>query len=50
MTDHRIGYTANGLGEILNGDGFVTVVDAMKHDFAERRIESLLQGEEDLME
>lgn len=50
MTDHRIGYTANGLSDILSGEGFVSVVDAMKQDFAERRIEALLQGEEDLME
>jgi peptide chain release factor 1 len=50
MTDHRIGYSANGLGEILNGEGFVSVVEAMKQDFAARRIEALLQGEEDLME
>lgn len=50
MTDHRIGYTTNGLGEILSGENFGSVVDAMKNDFAERRIEALLQGEEDLLE
>jgi protein subunit release factor A len=50
VTDHRIGFSSNGLEDILSGDGFGVIVDAMKKDLAERRLQALLQGEEDLME
>lgn len=50
VTDHRIGFSSNGLTDILSGEGFGVMVEAMKKDFAERRLEALLQGEEDLIE
>lgn len=50
ITDHRIGFTTNGLGGIMAGDNFKVLVDAMKQDFADRRLQSLLDGEEDLLE
>jgi len=38
------------LTDILSGEGFSVIIDAMKKDFSERRLEALLQGEEDLIE
>jgi peptide chain release factor 1 len=48
LTDHRIGLSITGLGHVMDGEGLVAVVDALKSDFAERRLEALLQGEDDL--
>lgn len=48
LTDHRIGLSITGLGHVMDGEGLAAVVDALKSDFAERRLEALLQGEEDL--
>jgi len=50
VTDHRIGFSSNGLTDILSGAGFGVMVEAMKKDFAARRPEAVLQGEEDLIE
>ncbi|WVR03514.1 peptide chain release factor 1 [Kwoniella sp. DSM 27419] len=48
MTDHRFGFTLTGLQNILDGNGLEDVITLMKRDLQERRLESLLQGEEDL--
>ncbi len=50
MTDHRIGFSSNGLENILSGEGFDVIVEAMKKDYAERRMGALLRGEEDLLD
>ena len=38
----------NGLQGIMEGDGLEMVIHALKQDLKERRLESLLQGEEDI--
>ncbi|WVQ93750.1 peptide chain release factor 1 [Kwoniella sp. CBS 9459] len=48
LTDHRFGFTLTGLQHILDGDGLEDVIALMKRDLQERRLESLLQGEEDI--
>ncbi|WVQ80265.1 hypothetical protein IAT38_002370 [Cryptococcus sp. DSM 104549] len=48
LTDHRYGISVNGLQNILDGEGLEHVLAMIKKDFRERRIESLLEGDEDL--
>ncbi|OCF36205.1 peptide chain release factor 1 [Kwoniella heveanensis BCC8398] len=48
LTDHRFGFTLTGLQHILDGDGLEDVIALMKRDLQERRLESLLRGEEDI--
>ncbi|WVW81883.1 peptide chain release factor 1 [Kwoniella bestiolae CBS 10118] len=48
LTDHRCGFTITGLQNILDGDGLEDVITMMKRDLQERRLEALLQGEEDI--
>ncbi|WWC66774.1 uncharacterized protein I206_100679 [Kwoniella pini CBS 10737] len=48
LTDHRFGFTITGLQNILDGDGLEEVILMMKRDLQERRLEALLQGEEDI--
>ena len=50
MTDHRIGFNASDLPGIMSGEHFERLVDAMKKDFAKRRLEAILAGEDDLDE
>ncbi|ORX34764.1 hypothetical protein BD324DRAFT_634864 [Kockovaella imperatae] len=50
VTDHRIGYNASDLAGIVSGENFDRIVAAMKEDFYKRRIEALMDGEEDLVE
>jgi hypothetical protein len=37
-----------GLPNILNGDGLSLVIDELKRDLADRRLESLLRGDDDV--
>ena len=46
LTDHRIGFTVNGLQAIMEGDDLELVIGALKRDLEARRLESLLSGEE----
>ncbi len=48
MTDHRIGLTVNGLQAIMEGDDLDLIIEALKRDLEERRLESLLLGEDDV--
>ncbi|KAK8845521.1 peptide chain release factor 1 [Kwoniella newhampshirensis] len=48
LTDHRFGFSIIGLQNVLDGDGLEDVITMMKKDLMERRLESLLQGEEDI--
>ena len=48
MTDHRIGLSITGMQAILEGDDLDIVIEALKRDLNERRLESLLFGEEDV--
>ncbi|WWD09010.1 peptide chain release factor 1 [Kwoniella europaea PYCC6329] len=48
LTDHRFGFTITGLQNVLDGDGLEDVITMMKRDLQERRLETLLQGEEDI--
>ncbi|WRT63766.1 uncharacterized protein IL334_000691 [Kwoniella shivajii] len=48
LTDHRFGFTITGLQNVLDGNGLEDVILMMKRDLQERRLEALLQGEEDL--
>lgn len=34
----------------MSGENFKVVVEAMKQDFTDRRLQALLDGEEDLLE
>nr|KIR87942.1 peptide chain release factor 1 [Cryptococcus tetragattii IND107] len=48
LTDHRFGITLTGLQRVLDGEGLEDVIAMMKKDVDERRLEALLEGEEDL--
>ncbi len=48
MTDHRIGLTLTGLQHIMDGEGLDAVIDALRDDLDSRRLECLIEGEEDL--
>jgi peptide chain release factor 1 len=50
VTDHRIGFSAGNLEGILAGEGLMIMIDALKQDLAERRLEALMLGEPDLIE
>jgi peptide chain release factor 1 len=47
VTDHRIGYNSGRLQAIMDGQ-LEELVDALKEDFATRRIDSILAGRGDL--
>lgn len=47
-TDHRVGFSVIGMGKIMEGEGLGQVLSALQHDFANRRLQSLLDGEDDL--
>jgi protein subunit release factor A len=48
LTDHRIGFTVNGLRAIMEGDDLELVIGALKKDLEERRLESLLLDGDDI--
>ncbi|KAK4688876.1 peptide chain release factor 1, partial [Tremellales sp. Uapishka_1] len=48
LSDHRIGLTLTGLQSIMDGDGLDMVIDELKNDLESRRMECLMQGEEDI--
>lgn len=50
LTDHRIGLNRTGLKGILEGEDLDLVIDALREDFNSRRLQSILQGEDDFDE
>lgn len=50
MTDHRINVSWGNIGDITDGEGFIRIVDELKQDFRDRRLDALLAGEEDIDE
>ena len=50
MTDHRINTSWGNIGEIVDGEGFINIVDDLKQDFNNRRLDALLAGEDDIDE
>lgn len=50
ITDHRINVSWGNIGNIVDADGFIGIVDELKRDFQERRLDTLLAGEDDIDE
>ena len=38
------------IGNIVDADGFIGIVDELKRDFQERRLDTLMAGEDDIDE
>lgn len=50
VTDHRINSSWGNIDDIVDGEGFTGIVDALKQDFRDRRLDALMAGEEDIEE
>lgn len=50
VTDHRIGLTTTGLSRILEGDELQDIIEACRQDEQERRLQSLLETGQDIVD
>lgn len=50
VTDHRINMSWGNIDDIVDGDGFEGIIEALKQDFRNRRLDALMAGEEDIDE
>lgn len=47
VTDHRIGLTITGLKACMEGD-IESIVEGLRSDFEQRRLQSLMEADEDI--
>ena len=50
MTDHRIGQSFTGIASVLEGAKLEMGIEVLRQDFSDRRLESLLKGDDDIDE
>lgn len=50
ITDHRINVSWGNIGEIVDGEGFINIINDLRRDFRDRRLDNLMEGEDDIDE
>lgn len=38
------------IGEIVDGEGFINIINDLRRDFRDRRLDNLMEGEDDIDE